>query len=53
MERKTLVLKEAHIGWCELECVHMRATLLVGSVHTHASILTGHVPVERLVSVED
>jgi hypothetical protein len=31
----------------------MRSVLLVGCVHTHVALLTGHVPVDRLVSIED
>jgi hypothetical protein len=50
---KTLVLKEAHAGCCEPDRVHTWAALLVGRVHMCVALLTGHVPVDRLVSIED
>jgi hypothetical protein len=31
----------------------MRVVLLVGHVHMRVAVLTGHLPVERLVYVED
>jgi hypothetical protein len=33
--------------------VHMRVVLLVGRVHMHVALLTSHVPIDRLVYVED
>jgi hypothetical protein len=34
-------------------CVCMRAMLLVGHIHTHVALPTGHIPVDRLIYVED
>jgi hypothetical protein len=50
---KTLDLKEAHRGCCDPDHIHMWVALLVWCVHTRAALLTGRVPVDRLVSVED
>jgi hypothetical protein len=50
---KTLVLKKAHKGCCEPNCVHTRAAQWVGCVHTCVALLTGRVPIDILVSVED
>jgi hypothetical protein len=33
--------------------VHTQVVLLIGHVHTCDSLLTSHIPVERLVSIED
>jgi hypothetical protein len=50
---KTLVLNKAHTDCCDPYHVHAQAALLVVHVHTHVSLLTGNVPVDRLVYVED
>jgi hypothetical protein len=50
---KTLVLQEAYARCCESDRVHTRDELLVGRVHTCVSILTGCIPIDRLVFVED
>jgi hypothetical protein len=41
-QRKTLSAQE-----------HTLVTLYTGRVHMRAALLTGHVPVDRLISVED
>jgi hypothetical protein len=50
---KTLVLQKAYARCSEPDRVHTHAALLVGCVHTRAALLIGHVPIDRLVSVED
>jgi hypothetical protein len=52
-QRKTLVAQEAYacyiIHWSRS---HMGCSE-PGSVHMRAALLTGHVPIDRLISVED
>jgi hypothetical protein len=44
---------KAYTGCSEPEPVHTWAALLVGRVHMHSKLSTGHVPVDILTYVED
>jgi hypothetical protein len=44
---------KAYTGCSEPKCIHMWAALLVGRAHTRDQLLTGHIPVNRLTSVDD
>jgi hypothetical protein len=50
---KTLFIQEAYAGYCDPDDIHTWDALLVRHIHTHVSLLTGRIHVDRLVFVED
>jgi hypothetical protein len=53
MREKTLVVQKAYAG-CSTDRPRTYASCTTGrGVHTRVALLTGRVPVDRLVSVED
>jgi hypothetical protein len=52
-QRKTLVAQEHTLVTLYTGRVHTRGYSEPGCMHTQAALLTGRVPVDRLISVED
>jgi hypothetical protein len=53
LKRKPLELRSDMQVVVQTRRVHTRAILLVAHIHTHVTLLTGCLPVDRLIYVED